>query len=220
MAGSIKNILSFNNIRHLEPKKSNLFTMVFENLPLNKDYKENLQMNLIKASRPEISVDTMNMPRLNMKYIVASGAKGGMAGTMDVTFRDVIQYETSRLLYEWMTLIFDRQTGAMGYSAAYKTNADVILLDPMGVEIERWRYEGIFPTDLKLGDLEYTDSPSELKVDATFAYDLAYLVSTNTQVGPNQYGWQEGDSIDYTANPGGRHVEDSPSNVSDIELPT
>jgi len=212
-----KNILSFNNVKHLEPKKDNLFTMVFESLPLNNGKKENLQMNLIKASRPEMSVKTMTMPRLNMKYVVAAGADGGMAETMSVTFRDVIQYNTSKLLYEWMTLIFDRETGAMGYSASYKTNAQVILLDPMGEEIERWKYEGIFPTKLALGDLEYKDSPSELNVNVDFAYDLAYLVNTKTK-GPDMYGWQDdNESMGYTANPQGRHVNEP--TPDDIILP-
>jgi len=174
------NYLSLASNYILEPKRNNLFTLELDYVP-GQDNKENkprekLKLDLESAQRPNISIGKHVLNRFNMKYKVGGIVDFGDA-SLEVKFRDTYQLDLARIFYEWVQLIHNFRTGAVGYSASYKTDGYVYLLDPSEARIvEAWRYIGLFPTAVNINEpgLEYGNG-DVLKVAVTFSCDYYYL---------------------------------------------
>ena len=63
----------------------------------------------------------------------------------------------------------------MGYSAGYKKNVDLELLDPTGVVVEKWILEGTFLTSTDFGSLDYK-SDAIASITASMRMDRCVLV--------------------------------------------
>ena len=63
----------------------------------------------------------------------------------------------------------------MGYTAGYKKNVDLEMLDPTGVVVEKWILEGSFLSDVNFDSLGYgTDALAT--ITATIRMDRCILV--------------------------------------------
>jgi hypothetical protein len=149
-----------------EPKKSNRFILSFpSSLGINSWYVE-------KASRPSIKIDTKEIKFLNTETYVA----GSFAWeTISVSLRDPIGPSAAQAVMEWVRLHAESVTGRMGYAAGYKKDVDLEMLDPTGVVVEKWILQGCSITDVKFGEVNYTNAEI-MKVDMTLRPDRCILV--------------------------------------------
>jgi hypothetical protein len=76
---------------------------------------------------------------------------------------------------EWIRLCAESVTGRMGYAAGYKKNVDLEMLDPTGVVVEKWIYEGCFITTANFGSLGYSQD-GLAGIDITLRPDRCILV--------------------------------------------
>ena len=149
-----------------EPKKSNRFILSFpSSLGINSWYVE-------KASRPSIAIDTKEIKFLNTETYVAGSFKWN---TISVSLRDPIGPSAAQAVMEWVRLHAESVTGRMGYAAGYKKNVDLEMLDPTGVVVEKWIYEGCFITTANFGGLGYSQD-ALAGIDITLRPDRCILV--------------------------------------------
>jgi len=174
---AMTNYLSLASNYILEPKRNNLFTLELDYVPgQDNETKEKLKLDLETAQRPNISIGKHVLNRFNMKYKVG-GIVDFSDSSLEVRFRDTYQLNLAKIFYDWVQLIHNFRTGAVGYSAAYKTDGYVYLLDPSEARVvEAWRYIGLFPTAVNTNEpgLEYGNG-DVLKVSVTFSCDYYYL---------------------------------------------
>ena len=180
------NILGIANNLPLQPKLSNLFTLKLDNVPgstVSADSLVKLQINLTDCARPTTSFNTVTMTRFNQKYSVAGAPNNEL--TLEMKFRDTIQGNVSRVLWNWSQVIYNPRTGQMGYASAYKTDGTLIILDPMGKSLETYYIKGIWPSKITYGGaLQYTDSPTASEVAMTITYDIAWLQNNYNELNP------------------------------------
>jgi hypothetical protein len=130
-----------------EPKRQNRFIVRFpSSLGINEWY-------VTSASRPKVKINTTEIQFLNTSTWVAGRFNWE---EIKVTFRDPIGPSASQALMEWFRLHAESTTGRMGYSAGYKKNIDLEMLDPTGVVVEKWILEGTFISGLDFGALDYS----------------------------------------------------------------
>ena len=149
-----------------EPKKKNRFILRFpSSLGINEWYVES-------TSRPNISIGSVEIPFLNTSTYVAGRF---VWNTINVTFRDPIGPSAAQALMEWTRLHAESVTGRMGYTAGYKKDIDLEMLDPTGVVVEKWILQGTFLTDVNFNDLSYGDE-GIANIAATLRPDRCILV--------------------------------------------
>jgi hypothetical protein len=149
-----------------EPKKKNRFILRFpSSLGINEWF-------VISTSRPKVTINEVEIPFLNTSTYVAGRFNWE---SIDVTFKDPIGPSASQALMEWVRLHAESVTGRMGYAAGYKKDIELEMLDPTGVVVEKWIFQGTFLTNVDFGSLEYSDDEIA-DITATLRMDRCILV--------------------------------------------
>ena len=92
---------------------------------------------------------------------------------MEVTVNDFIEPDVEKILWEWRLKVYNPSTGKVGWAVNYKKQARVIQYGPNG-EVQRgWILDGVWPTTLNLGELDYS-SGDKKQVSMTLSVDTAY----------------------------------------------
>jgi hypothetical protein len=149
-----------------EPKRQNRFIMRFpSSLGINEWFVET-------ANRPTITINSTEIQFLNTSTYVAGRFTWG---TIGLKLRDPIGPSAAQATMEWIRLCAESVTGRMGYAAGYKKNVDLEMLDPTGVVVEKWIYEGCFITTANFGGLGYSQD-ALAGIDITLRPDRCILV--------------------------------------------
>jgi hypothetical protein len=149
-----------------EPKRQNRFILRFPStLGINEWFVET-------SKRPSIKIKETEIPFLNTSTFVAGRFNWD---SIPVTFRDPIGPSAAQAIMEWIRLCAESVTGRMGYAAGYKKNVDLEMLDPTGVVVEKWIYEGCFITTANFGGLGYSQD-ALAGIDITLRPDRCILV--------------------------------------------
>jgi hypothetical protein len=76
---------------------------------------------------------------------------------------------------QWVKLCYDQLSGRAGYSAIYKKDFELKMLDPPGGVAEKWQIKGSWIQKVAYGTLDYkTDTPVDN--DLTIRYDQSILL--------------------------------------------
>jgi hypothetical protein len=94
---------------------------------------------------------------------------------LEVTFRSFIGPSTTQAIMEWVRLESESVTGRQGYAVGYKRNITISMLDPTGVQVQKWVLINAFPTTVNFGDLAY-DGDDVSTITCNFKYDYAINV--------------------------------------------
>ena len=157
-----------------EPKRKNRWILKFDRIPnAQTDASEKLAIDIVSASRPSVSVEPIEISRLNEKFKFAGTPSWEDIGC---TFYDYDKGKDSatQILYKWFTSIYNPLTGGQGYAIVYKTNASLALLGPDGKIIEIWDLFGCFPSSYNFQELSY-EGADAVQVDISLKYDYAVL---------------------------------------------
>jgi hypothetical protein len=131
-----------------EPKRKNRFILRFPSeLGINEWFVES-------ASRPKITIKSIDIPFLNTKRYVAGLYEWD---AITVKLRDPIGPSAAQAMMEWVRLHAESVTGRMGYAAGYKKDIELEMLDPTGVVIEKWSLIQCFLTGADFGSVAYSD---------------------------------------------------------------
>jgi len=165
-----------------EPKRKNRWILKFDRVP-NKgnNATESLAIDILSASRPSVSLEPIEMHRLNEKFYFASKPSWEAISCLFYDY-DKGTNSASQILYHWFTAIYNPLTGGQGYAIVYKTNATLVMLGPDGKIIEIWDLFGSFPENINWQDLSY-EGTEALQVEMTLRFDYAVLQADSGQGG-------------------------------------
>jgi hypothetical protein len=118
------------------------------------------------ASRPNISIEEVEIPYINHKRYIAGKAS---FETLSVTLHDPIAPSGAQQVMEWVRTHFESVSGRAGYADFYKRDIQLKMLDPIGTVVELWDIKGAFLTAADFGSLDYGASdPSEISITIRF----------------------------------------------------
>jgi hypothetical protein len=118
------------------------------------------------ASRPNISIEEIEIPYINHKRFVAGKAS---FETLSVTLHDPIAPSGAQQVMEWVRTHFESVSGRAGYADFYKRDIQLKMLDPIGTVVELWDIKGGFLTAADFGSLDYgTSEPTEISLTIRF----------------------------------------------------
>lgn len=148
-----------------EPKRQNRFVLEFPT-------ELGIESYLVQtAGRPNMSINSVEIPYMNTSFYVAGRYT---FDTITISFIDPIGPSTMQRVMEWVRLHADPATGRMGYAIGYKKNLIIKMLDPTGVEVEKWTLIGCQCTNVSGGSLDYS-SDSLATVEITVQPDIVIL---------------------------------------------
>ena len=117
------------------------------------------------AARPNISIEEVEIPFINRRYIAGKAS----FETMSVTLHDPIAPSGAQQVMEWVRTHFESVSGRAGYADFYKRDVQLKMLDPIGTVVELWDIKGAFLTAADFGSLDYGASdPSEISLTIRF----------------------------------------------------
>lgn len=88
---------------------------------------------------------------------------------------DPLAPSAAQKIDQWVKLCYEQLTGRAGYSAIYKKDFELKLLDPPGGVAEKWQIKGAWIKTVKYGGLDYkSDAPVD--IDISLRYDQAVLL--------------------------------------------
>jgi len=108
---------------------------------------------LESAKRPGITQQAKNIPFLNTETYVVGRY---VWDEIQVTLRDPIGPSAMQAVMEWVRLHSESVTGRQGYAAGYKRDIELVMLDPTGVQVQKWILKNTFITKMDGGDLNYS----------------------------------------------------------------
>jgi hypothetical protein len=184
-----------------EPKRANRWVLKFETVPYPaglfignqnfsngaSDMSESLAIDLLSASRPNVSHNMAEIARLNEKWKFAVNPTWDPISVVFYDFDSGLG-STAQIMWRWAQTVYDVLNGTMGYAATYKVDASLILLGPgqtstnraatTDIEIiEAWDIFGMWPNTVNGGELTY-EGTDALRITAEFQYDYANLHTT------------------------------------------
>ena len=118
------------------------------------------------ASRPNVSIEEIEIPYINHKRYVAGKAS---FETLSVTLHDPIAPSGAQQVMEWVRTHFESVSGRAGYADFYKRDIQLKMLDTIGTVVELWDIKGGFLTAADFGSLDYgTSEPTEISLTIRF----------------------------------------------------
>lgn len=103
--------------------------------------------------RPGITQQAKPIPFLNTETYVVGRY---VWDEIQVTLRDPIGPSAMQAVMEWVRLHSESVTGRQGYAAGYKRDIELVMLDPTGVQVQKWILKNTFITKMDGGDLSYS----------------------------------------------------------------
>lgn len=140
---------------------------------------------------PNSSTDPLEAPYGNSMVKVAGKTN---FDDISVTVKDYIEKDIEAILMRWRYAVYNPETGKVGWAKYYKREARITLYSPNGTRERSWVAQGVWPTTLELGDLDYSSSDLR-KITMTLSVDNAYMDRTSYAGGAGTYGTNG----DYTA---------------------
>lgn len=106
---------------------------------------------------------------------------------IQVTVNDYVEKDIEQIILSWRYAVYDPRTGKVGWAKNYKREARITLYAPNGYRERVWVCQGVWPTSLSLGDLDYSSSDLR-KIDMTLSVDHAYMDRSSFSNGAGIYG--------------------------------
>ena len=135
--------------------------------------------DLILALR-KISVPGIAIQRKGMKYFNETMHYAGSVTPFEqasIAFVEYVDRSVAQVLYAWQKMVWNPDTGGIGFASSYKKRGEVFLLDPSGNRTQsKWTLEGCFPQKFKLDELSNEDDGSPVLINFEVSVDRALPV--------------------------------------------
>ncbi len=159
------------NSRAYEPQRQNHFEVRVLGVPGARE----ITLALAEFSMPEMSTSPVDVGRGNFKVKFAGQAE--FAGMGSITVIDFIGIDMENIVRGWFNLVFNPETGLMGWAADYKKDAVVMEHGPDGDAKRTWKVHGLWPSGVNYGSTLSYDGGDLKRIEMTMAYDQAYRES-------------------------------------------
>lgn len=134
----------------------------------------------------ELACDTTGLPNIQNDPIELdygnSNVKVAGKATIDdisVAVKDFIEPDVEQILWQWRLKVYNPKTGKIGWSNSYKKTCYVVQYGPNGEVVRKWQCDGVWPTSLDLGELDYS-SGDKKQITMNLSVDNAFIVRDGT----------------------------------------
>ena len=158
------------NQRAYEPQRQNHFEVRVLGIPNARE----LTLAVAEFSLPNITNSPVEVPRGNFRVRFAGQAE--FTGMDSLTVVDFIGVDTEMIIKGWSDLVFNPETGLIGYASDYKKDAIVMEHGPDGSDQRSWQIHGIWPSGVAFGDTLSYDGGEVKRITMTMTYDQAYRI--------------------------------------------
>lgn len=122
-------------------------------------------------ARPDRQGEHITLDYINEKRFLAGKTAWE---PLDLVLYDPIEPSAAQKIMDWMRIVHDETVGRMGYSAMYKKNFSLKMLDPVGNVVEKWNIIGAWPQNVKFGELDYSSNDA-VTITCNIRMDRAIL---------------------------------------------
>ena len=119
------------------------------------------------AKLPEQSVGQLVIRHFNQLAKVAGQTE---IDDMSVTIRDVVTPDIFQQFMNWWKLVYDPETGAIGYKSEYARRGFAYRYDSKGALMRTFELHNLWPTRVPTGDFNY-DSSDGVLIEVPLACD-------------------------------------------------
>lgn len=135
-------------------------------------YRKYITLATTDFSLPRITTSPIEIPYGNTSIKLAGSVSYG--GADSLTCVDFIGADVEGILYAWQNLVFNAETGQIGWMNNYKTDAKVLEYSPDGQCLTTWILKGAWLSGVDYGSRMSKGQTTVKNVVATISYDLAY----------------------------------------------
>ena len=128
-----------------------------------------------------LCISTCNLPEVTIAAVELNygNSKVKVAGTVELgdgslTVKDAIVADIEKKISDWQNLVYNKETGKMGWAYQYKKDLQVNQYGPDGTYVRTWVLQGAWPTSVSYGEMDYS-SGEKKQITMTIAYDNAKL---------------------------------------------
>lgn len=128
-----------------------------------------------------LCVSTCNLPEVTIAAVELNygNSKVKVAGTVElgegsITVKDAIVADIEKKISDWQNLVYNKETGKMGWAYQYKKDLQVNQYGPDGTYVRTWVLQGAWPTSVSYGEMDYSNGEKK-NITMTIAYDNAKL---------------------------------------------
>lgn len=151
-----------------EVQRTNNFEIQIENVSKSRI----LTLAVVSGFLPSESNDVISLNYGNTTITVAGKANVNNSGTLVV--RDLVQEDVERMIDEWRSSVYNKETDAIGFAADYKKPAKVTQSAPDGTLLRVWDLEGVWPSAVDYGQVSYENAGVKT-ISITLQYDKARI---------------------------------------------
>jgi len=134
---------------------------------------EQIRLSIQKAFLPEESNDLITLAFGNEKVYVA-GQTTYSEGT--ITVHDMVDKDIYGILRTWRQMVYDPVSGNIGFAAAYKKTARILLVAPDDSIERQFQLTGVWPQKISPGDLDYKAGAEVVEIGMTIRFDKSLPV--------------------------------------------
>ena len=131
-----------------------------------------LTLAVVSGSLPSESNNPITVQYGNTNIKVA-GTYDIQAGTLVV--RDIIQKDVERMIDQWRSTVYNKDTDQVGFAANYKKQARITQFAPDGTYERVWKIDGVWPSSVSYGEVGQENNALKT-ISITLEYDKARLV--------------------------------------------
>ena len=128
-----------------------------------------LQLSLETFPLPKQSNGLIEMDFINEKRKVAGKV---IIDDLEVQFKDFVDRETAKVLWDWRLLVYNPVTGQIGLARNYKKNGIMTLFAPDGSYQRIWELKGLWPMNMDPGDIDMAGEDI-VRINMSIAIDKA-----------------------------------------------
>jgi len=160
-----------------EPQRNNNFEVQIIDIGSLKSVDKGNSLPSNASDLITLSVASYAAPQINISAIsVAYGNnKIKYAGVPEfpdstIVLNDYIGVNIERILSAWQKLVYNPKTQAIGNAVDYKKVGYLLEFDPSGQQCRQWQLNGVWPTQLQLGDFNQ-EGNSVRQITMSLSYD-------------------------------------------------
>lgn len=172
MSGVQYGPMHMSTTRNYEVQRTNWFYVSIE-LGIDGFDSNDITLAVESVSLPAISNDPIELAYGNSKVKVAGQAT---FDDISLTVKDFIEADIEMALMKWRKQVYDPETDKMGWASQYKKDGTITQYGPDGSCLRKWKLQGIWPTTLDLGEMNY-DGGDKKTITMTLSVDKANIVT-------------------------------------------
>lgn len=146
-----------------EPQRTNQWSIrisaIGQNGGVNRSSSDVIEASLHNFTPPKQNITELAIPYGNSEVKVAGRVE---MENMTLVLKDFVDVGTWQVFWDWQQLVYNHQTGGIGYASAYKREGLIYLYAPDGTKERRFRAVGIWPSQITPSDFDMTGAEQNL----------------------------------------------------------